>query len=210
MTQPDTQVSPEAEIHRVKTLIQPPSAEAGLKARYSIDLPLSYHTLGRTLRSGEGRVVNIGSHDVTVACLHELTAGSLVELTIEWPARLHGRIPIRLIMIGRVVRCEVSGFAVASCQHRFMLAGGTSPADGVAGSDSGDPREPIAAGDPRESIAAGESSPDDRPAPPDRKWSLSSVPFVMTRAQQIQVRERHRAKMSGLRSIGSPRAQDLP
>jgi hypothetical protein len=116
----------DAENYRESSVLQPGFGESGPKARFPIDLPFRYNAGDQTGFSGAGRVVNIGSSDVTVACRHQLKAGTPVELVIEWPARLNGRIPIHLVMTGRVMRCDASGFAVGACQYRFQLVGGPS------------------------------------------------------------------------------------
>lgn len=144
MTPIATQLSPEKVVHQLETFMARPSGNQRLRARFPIDLPLSYRTLGRKLRSGAGRVVNISSNDVTVACSHGLTAGTPVELTIEWPARLDGSTPLNLIMTGKTARCEPSGFAVASCRYRFMLAGRKPAPDRVAPADDVDHPVPAA------------------------------------------------------------------
>jgi len=102
-------------------LLQPGLPDTRFKARFPIDLAFRYNAGDRPGFSGTGRVLNIGSTDVAVACRHQLKPGMPVELVIEWPARLDGRIPIHLVMIGRVMRSDPSGFAVGSCQHRFEL-----------------------------------------------------------------------------------------
>jgi hypothetical protein len=113
----------DAENYREAALPEPAAADNRSKARFPIDLPFRYRAADQPGLSGSGRVVNIGSSDVVVACRHQLKLRTPVELVIEWPARLDGRIPIRLIMSGRVVRADLTGFAVGSCQHRFQIVG---------------------------------------------------------------------------------------
>jgi hypothetical protein len=112
--------------YREPALLPPAAEDVRSKAGFPIDLPFRYSSGGQPGFSGSGRVVNIGSSDVVVACRHRLRPGTPVELVIEWPARLDGRIPIHLVMFGRVVRADIFGFAVGSCQHRFQIVGGPS------------------------------------------------------------------------------------
>jgi len=114
----------DSENYRKPALVLPVLAERRSKARFPIDLPVRFNAGRETGFSGTGRVVNIGSTDVLVACLHKLRLGALVELVIEWPARLDGTIPIHLVMTGRVMRSNTAGFAAGACQHRFRLVGG--------------------------------------------------------------------------------------
>jgi hypothetical protein len=103
------------------------------RIRFPVDLPFCYRSLNPTLFSGEGSVLNMSSHGALVVCRHQLTAGTMVELTIQWPARLDGWIPLQLVIVGRIVRCEISGFAVAFRHQRFRLAVPVSPPDYESG-----------------------------------------------------------------------------
>ena len=122
----------DAENYRESAPLRPAATDVHSKARFPIDLAFRYSAGNQPGLSGAGRVVNISSSDVIVTCRHRLEPGAQVELVIEWPALLNGRIPIHLVMLGRVVRANISGFAVGSCQHRFQLAG-SIPAQEPAG-----------------------------------------------------------------------------
>jgi hypothetical protein len=88
--------------------------------RFPIVLALSYRTLERKTHSGTGRTVNISSTGLLAECSDPFIAGITVKLTMQWPARLHGMIPLHLVMIGSIVRCETSRFAVAASQLRLV------------------------------------------------------------------------------------------
>jgi hypothetical protein len=45
-----------------------------------------------------------------------------MELSIEWPPLLHGRVPLRFVTVGEVVRCDASSFAVMLERHQFRTA----------------------------------------------------------------------------------------
>ena len=53
----------------------------------------------------------------------EISNGTLLELSIDWPPRLDGRIPLQLIAVGPVVRSEELGFAVGLDRYYFRIAG---------------------------------------------------------------------------------------
>jgi hypothetical protein len=46
-----------------------------------------------------------------------------LELNIEWPTLLDGRVSLRLCAVGRLVRCEASRFAVVFARHEFRTTG---------------------------------------------------------------------------------------
>jgi len=121
-----------ARAFRIEGLMQPVPPDRRSRVRFPMDLPFCYRTLDRNIRSGAGRVLNVSSRGVLAACAHQLTAGTTVELTMEWPAQLDGRVPLHLVMLGTIVRCEVAGFAVAAFQYRFQPARLASTVDDVS------------------------------------------------------------------------------
>jgi hypothetical protein len=65
----------------------------------------------------------MSSGGLLVDYTHEISAGTPLELSIDWPTRLDGRIPLQLIVIGTVVRCGLYSFAVGIERHYFRIAG---------------------------------------------------------------------------------------
>jgi hypothetical protein len=93
------------------------------KVRFPLQLRVSYRTLGRGKPyTGDGWVVNMNRGGVLVSSPHEIGAGARMELSIEWPPLLHGRIPLRFVTVGEVVRCDASSFAVMLERHQFRTA----------------------------------------------------------------------------------------
>ena len=96
------------------------------RVRYPRELNVRFRTLGESYPlGGIGLVVNISSSGVLVAYEEEISVGTMVELNIEWPALLDGRVPLLLVAIGTVVRCEIIRFAVPLERYHFRTAGGT-------------------------------------------------------------------------------------
>ena len=56
--------------------------------------------------SGTGNTINISSGGIAFTSEKALKPGSLVELAISWPVLLGETCPIRLIVFGRLVRCD--------------------------------------------------------------------------------------------------------
>jgi hypothetical protein len=104
--------------------MQPPvGVENRSKVRFPLELRVGYRSLERgSTFAGTGRVVNISSGGVLVACRQEIRAGSRLELNIEWPFLLDRRIPLRLVALGRVLRSEESHFAAVLDRHQFQTA----------------------------------------------------------------------------------------
>jgi hypothetical protein len=100
------------------------AAEAGperrAKARYPVELRVRYRTLGKKhLAAGIGLTKNMSSHGVLIASRCDLPLGTLVEVSIDWPALLDGAVQLQLVSVGKVVRCEKSSFAVALEKHEY-------------------------------------------------------------------------------------------
>ncbi len=109
-----------AELRKAIAANWPDQAERRVKYRYPIDLRVGFHYFSQGTRfSGAGRAVNIGSGGILVDSRHQIMEGALVEMSIEWPCVLDGRIPLRLVAFGRVVRRGTSQFAVSFERHEF-------------------------------------------------------------------------------------------
>lgn len=89
------------------------------KMRFPLGLPAHYRCLGKAAVCGEGRIVNMSSGGVLVACVHAVRVDLRLELRIAWPSLLDGRVGLQLVAVGRVVRCEPSNFAMLLHRHQF-------------------------------------------------------------------------------------------
>ncbi len=112
------------ERHGAMIAIQPTPAERRSKLRYPLDLGVRFRPLAGSLFCGAGRAVNVSSGGVLVVSRHvvsehEFRVGALVEMSIEWPSLLDGRVPLQLFAVGRVVRHRASDFAAAFERYQF-------------------------------------------------------------------------------------------
>jgi hypothetical protein len=93
------------------------------KVRFPIELRVSYRTVGRGIaHAGEGWVVNMNRGGVLVSSQNEINVGARMELSIEWPSLLYGRVPLRFVAVGQVVRCDKFSFAVTLARYQFRTA----------------------------------------------------------------------------------------
>jgi hypothetical protein len=105
---------------REEAVVRPDWLERRSRARFPFDLRVRYRTLGRTEPfSGVGRLVNMSSGGVLVAYQDRVRTGARMELNIEWPSLLDGEVPLQLVAMGKVVRCEASSFAMALGRYQF-------------------------------------------------------------------------------------------
>src|ERR1022692_1211600 len=97
-----------------------PVPERRARARYPVELRVRYRTLGRKhLAAGIRLTKNMSSHGVLIASRCDLPLGTFVEVSMDWPALLDGAVQLQLVSVGKVVRCEKSGFAVALEKHEY-------------------------------------------------------------------------------------------
>ena len=110
---------PREPIRRGRQMAPDKLIERRSSVRFPLELRVRYRILGRGHTFAAGWVVNMSSGGVLVACRHEISAGTRLELDIEWPSLLDGRVPLQLITVGRVVRSDPFSFAVALGRHQF-------------------------------------------------------------------------------------------
>ena len=93
--------------------------------RYPLDLSVRFCLISRASPlSGAGRTVNLSAGGLLVATqgvvpCDEISAGARLEISIEWPVLLDGRIPLQLFAVGRVVRRGATDLAVTFQHHQF-------------------------------------------------------------------------------------------
>jgi hypothetical protein len=104
--------------------------ERRVKTRYNMALELSYCVLGGT-RSGEagkGRTVDVSSAALRFAADRPLAPGLGMEIVLDWPTLLDGRIPLQLIANGLAIRTQGSETVVKIERYVFKTRK-TRPSD---------------------------------------------------------------------------------
>jgi len=72
--------------------------------RFPLELDLNYRVNPRSVEWISGKTVNISSSGILIEAVHLPVRGSVVHMVLEWPQRLDNRVPLRLVVRGRVVR----------------------------------------------------------------------------------------------------------
>lgn len=103
---------------------QPIAGERRSKVRFPLDLRIWFQSISSSVPvSGAGRTVNLSSGGVLVfsehVALSEIEVNEVVQMSIEWPSLLRGRIPLQLFAVGSVLRRETSTFAATFHRHQF-------------------------------------------------------------------------------------------
>ena len=108
------------------------------KLRFPFNRELRFKLLENdtVIAAGEGETIDMSSGGVAFRTTKALTAGSLIELSISWPALLYDSCPMRLVVFGRVARRSDS--VVACTVEKWEFRTGSRQATSVIpiGTDS--------------------------------------------------------------------------
>jgi PilZ domain-containing protein len=93
--------------------------------RFPIKLDIQYRALTSRLprRFRRGRTINMSSHGILFSDDQTLTYGTKVEAEVDWPFKLDGEVPLKLVIHGSVVRLENRSVALAITRHEFRVCG---------------------------------------------------------------------------------------
>lgn len=94
-------------------------------SRYPVREEVSYRVVQAKApkTAGRGTTLNIGSGGILFTTEDQLPLGRLVELAVNWPARLGGTCPLKFVAMGRVVRSEANLAAVKIERYEFRTRG---------------------------------------------------------------------------------------
>src|SRR5580658_9328176 len=94
----------------VKT--EPDGADRRTNARFPCRLAVSYQALEHPFLSGvaTSETLNISSKGLLFATEEALQPGQLLQVSVDWPARLENQVPLKLVAEGRIVR-NLNGLA---------------------------------------------------------------------------------------------------
>ena len=95
-------------------------------ARFPVQEEVRYLIVqSRSLKiSGAGATLNIGSGGILFSTREKLPMGRMVEVSVNWPARLGGTCPLQFVATGRVVRSENDKAAVKIDRYEFRTRRG--------------------------------------------------------------------------------------
>jgi hypothetical protein len=108
------------------------------KYRFAIEREIRYKLAedGVVVTTGSGMTLNICSGGVAFRCEQALTPGGFVELSISWPVLLDETCPMRLIVYGRLLRCDGETAVCTIDKHEFRTQGRTFQAAVITRSDN--------------------------------------------------------------------------
>jgi len=94
-------------------------------SRFPIRQQVHYQVLRRRgiRESGWGQTINISSSGVLFTTTHRLPPRVVVELDIDWPAKLDNRLSMKLVARGCVVHSGPDYSAIEIDKHEFRIKG---------------------------------------------------------------------------------------
>src|SRR5580658_5294514 len=91
---------------------EPAGADRRTNARFPCRLAVSYQALEHPFLSGiaTSETLNISSKGLLFSTDEALQPGQLLQVSVDWPARLENQVPLKLVAEGRIVR-NLNGLA---------------------------------------------------------------------------------------------------
>lgn len=89
--------------------------------RFPFSASLKYELDGRI---GAAVTLNMSSGGIGLQADSILPAGKSIRLFMNWPAELDGRLPLSLVIDGKVLRSTLSSTAVTISRYEFRLRAG--------------------------------------------------------------------------------------
>jgi c-di-GMP-binding flagellar brake protein YcgR len=104
--------------------LRPDGVDRRSAFRFPIEQDVRYRVLNRSgIEAGSGKTVNISSNGVLFTTERTLAPEARVEVAMNWPVRLDNSLPLKLVIIGRVVRSEGSRAAITIRRYEFRTQG---------------------------------------------------------------------------------------
>jgi DNA-binding NarL/FixJ family response regulator len=96
-------------------------AERRNHTRFPCRLAVSYQTLEHPILSGQGtsETLNIGSKGMLFTSNEKFEPGQLVQVSLDWPARLENQVQLKLVAEGRIVRNSNGQTAMTIDKYEF-------------------------------------------------------------------------------------------
>ncbi len=108
-------------MQRVKPILERRSS-----GRFPIERDARYKIVeGKAVILGTGKTVDISSSGIRFTTESPLQTGRRLELSVSWPAQLNNGCPLKLVALGRVVRCDNKTASLAIEKYEFRTQGRT-------------------------------------------------------------------------------------
>ncbi|MGA2715185.1 MAG: response regulator [Bryobacteraceae bacterium] len=132
-------------------------AERRTNARFPCRLAVSYQALEHPFLSGvaTSETLNISSKGLLFSTEEALQPGQLLQVSVDWPARLENQVPLKLVAEGRIVRNLNGQAAMRIDKYEFRTRRTKKPGESIKNQPSSRPEETAADISSRPGAAAG-------------------------------------------------------
>lgn len=97
--------------------------ERRTRDRFPIQQEIRYHVLDASgvgcESEGVGKTLDMSREGILFSTIEPLDAGRLVELSVDWPARLNGTCPLQFTASGHVIRATPDSAVVRIERYEF-------------------------------------------------------------------------------------------
>ncbi|MDP9171857.1 MAG: response regulator [Acidobacteriota bacterium] len=105
------------------------AAERRNNTRFPCRLAVSYQTLEQPILSGQGtsETLNISSKGLLFTSNEQFQPGQMLQVSLDWPARLENQVPLKLVAQGRIVRNANGQTAMTIDKYEFRTRRAPAP-----------------------------------------------------------------------------------
>ena len=106
-------------------LNRPPFLERRKSARFPVGQDLHYRVINsrKDKSAGVGLTLDMSGSGIRFSTRERIEIGRYAEVSVNWPARLGGTCPLKIVASGRVIRSDVNWAALSIQRYEFRTRG---------------------------------------------------------------------------------------
>ncbi|MGA2711786.1 MAG: hypothetical protein ABSG41_01675 [Bryobacteraceae bacterium] len=93
------------------------------KARYPLRLKLTFSAVTPPICLGDGETLLISSKELLFTTNESFAIGQCLQVSMDWPALLENRIPLRLVVSGQVLQSGDGQATMTIDKYQFRIRG---------------------------------------------------------------------------------------
>jgi|ERR1017187_8142916 hypothetical protein len=93
--------------------------------RFPVHQDLQYRTIDHPggMSTGGGSTLDMSGSGIRFSVQERIPLGRFLEVSLNWPVRLGETCPLKVFLVGRVVRCEADWAALSILRYEFRTRG---------------------------------------------------------------------------------------
>jgi hypothetical protein len=93
------------------------------RTRYPLRLKLTFSAVTPPICLGDGETLHISSNELLFAAEQSFPTGQCLQVSLDWPALLENRIPMRLVVSGQILRSSDGQTTMTIEKYQFRIRG---------------------------------------------------------------------------------------